>query len=609
MGTCGERERKEKKKFRNIFETLPSKINNNQISKSYNIVLINEINESNKKNNKSNNNNKNIKSTKLLNNVNDSFQKKDKKTKENKYNKKEKKPSKIETVSEIKEMNNNYSNLNDNNIYYLVCPKCKNHTPIIEEIKYDNKKNDYMIKYKCQCISNSDNTFLYNLLSIDKPFDFDVKLDNIKSKYFCKDCKKSFISMSKKEHNGHEINKKNNYGFDVNINYIKKIINDKKSEFKGGKIIYNYYQSYINEKKNDEKIVNDRDNEEISSISDSFNISNRETLVKKSFRKKLLKGDNIDSMNEIKMAEKIEEPKKEFIKNEKINQYFSVKKLQHSDRVISLIELKSGWLASGTDDGKIYIWSPHSDSPYKIIQEIGKVLCLLEFEKNKILSGTSQANICLRDLNTHNSDDYICNFLGHQLFVQCLVKYNNQIFSSGSNDGTIRIWNYVTRKEIKALNAHEGGVLCLIKLKNDSLCSGGADLSIKIWNWEQSQCIQTINNAHNNSIKCLCEMNESIISGGDDDKIRIWGKNGCCNQIFDEHIEPVRTLCLIDNNYFASGSFDNKIKIWDFKNNKCIQTISGHSSNVIEIIKLKNNSLASCSTDKTIIIWKKNNFM
>ena len=30
------------------------------------------------------------------------------------------------------------------------------------------------------------------------------------------------------------------------------------------------------------------------------------------------------------------------------------------------------------------------------------------------------------------------------------------------------------------------------------------------------------------------------------------------------HEDSVRTLCKIDDNYFASGSFDNTIKIWDF---------------------------------------------
>lgn len=88
-------------------------------------------------------------------------------------------------------------------------------------------------------------------------------------------------------------------------------------------------------------------------------------------------------------------------------------------------------------------------------------------------------------------------------------------------------------------------------------------------------------------------MNEAIISAGDDDKIKIWGRKGCCNNILIGHQHSVRSLCKIDKNYFASGSFDNKIKIWDFNNNKYIQTLSGHSSNVIQIIKLKNNFLAS----------------
>ena len=128
--------------------------------------------------------------------------------------------------------------------------------------------------------------------------------------------------------------------------------------------------------------------------------------------------------------------------------------------------------------------------PHQIIQELGKVLCLLEFEENKILSGTTLNNICLRDLNSNNDDEYICNFLGHQKFVQSLVKYNEQIFASASNDGTIRIWNYYTRSQIKVIYAHKSDILCLIKLSDDNLCSGGADLSIKIWNWEQNQCLK-----------------------------------------------------------------------------------------------------------------------
>ena len=71
------------------------------------------------------------------------------------------------------------------------------------------------------------------------------------------------------------------------------------------------------------------------------------------------------------------------------------------------------------------------------------------------------------------------------------------------------------------------------------------------------------------------------------------------------HTYPVRTLCQIDDNHFASGSFDNKIKIWDLNKYECIQTLEGHQSNVICVIKYNDDILISCSSDKTIRIWEK----
>jgi WD40 repeat protein len=263
--------------------------------------------------------------------------------------------------------------------------------------------------------------------------------------------------------------------------------------------------------------------------------------------------------------------------------------------------LQSGLLAGGSENSQIYIWAPDTGFCYKQIQEIGQVFCLLEFEPNKLLSGTSECNICLRDIYS-TTDDFIFNFLGHENYVLCLVKCNNNIFASGGNDGTIRIWNYYQKIEIRKIDDGNNSILCLIKLKNGNLCSGGSDLSIKFWNWENGEFLNEIVKAHDEYIKCLCEIKENILlSGSDDNTIKIWKEYECCG-VLEEHKNTVRALCKINNNYFASGSFDNKIKIWDFKNMKCIQTLEGHYSNVNAVIKLKNNSLASCSMDKTIKI-------
>ena len=60
----------------------------------------------------------------------------------------------------------------------------------------------------------------------------------------------------------------------------------------------------------------------------------------------------------------------------------------------------------------------------------------------------------------------------------------------------------------------------------------------------------------------------------------------------------------MDDDHFASGSFDNTIKIWDLNTFESNQTLEGHKSPVICVIKLKGNKLASCSNDKTIKIWE-----
>ena len=83
-----------------------------------------------------------------------------------------------------------------------------------------------------------------------------------------------------------------------------------------------------------------------------------------------------------------------------------------------------------------------------------------------------------------------------------------------------------------------------------------------------------------------------------------------------KHAHSVRTFCQINKSYFASGSFDYTIKIWEIDSWKCVQTLYGHELNIICLISLKyqnendyekndyNELIASCSNDKSIKIWK-----
>ena len=55
----------------------------------------------------------------------------------------------------------------------------------------------------------------------------------------------------------------------------------------------------------------------------------------------------------------------------------------HTEKIVALIQLSSGKLASGSYDKTIRVWNIHILYEEKIINENGKVFCLLEFEKDR----------------------------------------------------------------------------------------------------------------------------------------------------------------------------------------------------------------------------------
>ena len=280
----------------------------------------------------------------------------------------------------------------------------------------------------------------------------------------------------------------------------------------------------------------------------------------------------------------------------------------HEEKIVSMIELSNGLIATGSYDCKIKIWDIANNVCIKAINEKGFIFCLLEMEPNFILSGTNKNTIQLFHINSltngDDTDESIFSFKGHDLWVNCLVKCNSQFFSSGSNDAEIKIWDYYNKSLNKTLKGHEDCILTMILLKNKLLCSGSADLSLKIWEWKEGNCITTLY-GHEKWVKCVCELkNGYIVSGSDDMIIKIWKDNKCLKD-FVGHTHSRRTLCKISEKEFASGSFDGTIKLWDINSLEPFQTLIGHQSYVTSLIQISNGDLISCSNDHTIKVRRK----
>lgn len=541
---------------------------------------------------------------------------------------------KDENLNDENKMSNNinkdyYKNFKNNSIYSIGCPFCKSRIPKIEKVEYDTNKNDFIIWYICSCNKTNDKTkkAYFRELLFDKEINnFCIKHDSEELMFFCKDCNNQICNKCKEEHKSHLIE---NFSCisEENKSKMLRISEQNKGQFEGDKLIKSLFQSNV------EKNFEDFPQNNELFINSGFNGINSQFMSKKpkqnEFEDKRQKTNSNaenksddrkanfeinDKVNdsEYKQLNQLNKEKKNniIIENSPNNnnsnysknniKFKCIKTLEgHSEKIISLIQLNSGYIATGSNDLSVRIWDIEKEECVLSFKEKGNILCMLEFEPQKLLSGTNDNKIYLRDLN--NPKDVIALFDKHTYWVNCLVKCDEKYFASASNDESIIIWDYYNKNIVSQLFGHAQGVLSLIKLNNGNLCSGSADSTIKIWDIKKFCCLMELKS---HKIKCLYQLkDDTLLSGSDDSTIKIW-KNFQCVKTLIGHENPVRTFCQIDDNHFASGSFDKTIRIWDINSMKNVEILNGHKSSVICLIKLKDGRLASSSSDKTIKIWE-----
>ncbi|MBF0487023.1 MAG: protein kinase [Nitrospirae bacterium] len=144
---------------------------------------------------------------------------------------------------------------------------------------------------------------------------------------------------------------------------------------------------------------------------------------------------------------------------------------------------------------------------------------------------------------------------------------DERIFISGMENGSVVFWDSVTGKAARSADCHDGAINA-IALSEDGLyaLTAAEDGLVGLWNIKSMKLVRTFNT----------------------------GESNCLSVAF----------CHSDEKYFACGTMEGQISIFDIESDECLFKLTGHRDGVNALVFSPNGFyLYSASLDATVVRW------
>jgi S1-C subfamily serine protease len=199
------------------------------------------------------------------------------------------------------------------------------------------------------------------------------------------------------------------------------------------------------------------------------------------------------------------------------------------------------------------------------------------------------------------------------------------LIASGSCDGTVRLWDVQTGREIRRLEVHRKaytGVLSVAYSPDGcSIASGDHDGTVQLWDVQTGKEIRRLE-GHTDSVMSVTFSPDGrrIASGGWDETVRLWDvETGKEIRRLERDIDVHRkarppdiayndvansVAFSPDSRLIVSNGIPGIVLLWDVLTGKEIRRFKGHTDIVRSVaFSPDGRSIASGGVDRTVLLW------
>ena len=224
----------------------------------------------------------------------------------------------------------------------------------------------------------------------------------------------------------------------------------------------------------------------------------------------------------------------------------------------------------------------------------------------RAVSGSDDGTVRVWNLATGRQD---ASLTGHTDWVRAVaVSQDGARAVSGSDDGTVRVWDLATGQEEAALTGHAGEVFSVALSPDGALAvSGGSDRTVRVWDLATGS-ERAVLAGHTRPVWAVAITPDGAraVSGSGDGTLRVWDlATGRQDAALTGHAGEVFSVALTpDGTCAVSGSGDGTVRVWNVRAGRQQAVVTGHTGWVRTVMLAKDETLAvSGGEDGSVRVW------
>lgn len=185
---------------------------------------------------------------------------------------------------------------------------------------------------------------------------------------------------------------------------------------------------------------------------------------------------------------------------------------------------------------------------------------------------------------------------------------SSETLAIGSADGSIRLWDLITKTPLWTINPFGEWVLSVdFSVTGELLSCCGGNQNIILIDVKTGK-VRSVLQGHTNVVRTVSfdKQGTSLASGGNDHSVRLWEFNtGKQVGLFEGHSGTVRSVGFNpQGSILASGSEDCTIRLWNLSTGQCLKILKGHTDLIRAVAFTPNGKMVvSSGDDQTIRLW------